>query len=98
MNPPDFRAAVRQRLPRLSAAAAQDHDIVEDLALQLEAAYESALADGLDETDARQHIEAQLEHDLASWHQLDTFLGSRVATSTLPDTGAPPSLAAHLTR
>jgi hypothetical protein len=98
LNPSDFRAAVRQRLPSLSASAAQHHDIVEELALQLEAAYESALADGLDEPQARRKIESQLDQDLASWRQLDTFLERRVSAPSPPGPEVLPSLSGHLTR
>jgi predicted permease len=92
LNPPDFRAAVRQRLPGLSASARPDDDIVEELAQQLEAAYESALADGLDEPRARQQIEAQLQQDHASWQRLDGFLDARVVPRTSPHPGAAASL------
>jgi predicted permease len=98
LNPPDFRAAVRQRLPSLSASAAQDHEIVEELAVQLEAAYESALIDGLDEREAHRQIEAQLDNDLASWQQLDTFLDTRLTSRPLPNRGAAMSSAGHLAR
>ena len=81
MSPPDFRAAVRRRLPTLSASAGQDDDVVEELALQLEAVYENALAGGLDEPHARQLVEAQLDTDPASWQELDTAVERRVLLS-----------------
>ena len=92
MNPPDFRAAVRQRLPGLKASGAQDHDIVEELASQLEVNYESALANGLDERDALQRIEAQLEG--SSWQQLDTFLDAHLPRGA--DAGGSMSLASYI--
>ena len=98
MSPPDFRAAVRRRLPGLSASAAQDHDIVEELALQLEAAYEHALADGVDEAYARQQIEAQIDHDLASWQRLDSLLERHAGRTLLPTPEVSPSLTGGVTR
>ncbi len=98
MNPPDFRAAVRRRLPSLSASAAPDHDIVEELALQLEAAYENALAAGADESHARRQIEAQLDQDLASWQQLDSLLERHAGGALVPAPEVPPSTTGGLTR
>jgi putative ABC transport system permease protein len=79
LNRPDFRAYVRQRLPSLRAASPQHDDIVDELAAQLEDAYASALAAGLDAPQALRRVEDQLRQDSQSWQQLDAYLTPRVS-------------------
>jgi hypothetical protein len=55
----DWREHVRRRLPPLDISPAREIEIVDELALQLEAAYDAALASGLDETAARQSAERE---------------------------------------
>ena len=49
---PDFRAYVRQHLPALAIRPERELEIVDELALQLEAAYEAARRDGASHADA----------------------------------------------
>ncbi len=56
----DWRAYVRRRLPDLEIGPEREIEIVEELALQLEAAYDAALAAGADPTAARQAAAAEI--------------------------------------
>src|SRR5215470_18025347 len=49
---PDWNHIVREHLAALRLSPEREIEIVEELALHLEAAYEDALADGLSETEA----------------------------------------------
>ncbi len=48
----DWRRFVRTSLPHLDVAPERENEIVEELALQLSATYERALANGATESDA----------------------------------------------
>jgi predicted permease len=56
----DWREHVRRRLPPLDIAPEREIEIVDELALQLEAAYNAALARGFDDGDARRSAEAEV--------------------------------------
>jgi len=74
----DWRAHVRQRLPRLHVAAEREHEIVTELALQLEQAYMDAVVEGASETEALE----QAEQQLGSWDGLAREINS--AERTVP--------------
>ena len=74
MNTPDFRAAVRHRLP---AAALDNDEVVAELATQLEDAYDAALAHGVDESEALRRVQAEVLGDARAWQQLDSRLQAR---------------------
>jgi putative ABC transport system permease protein len=67
---PDFREYVRRNLPRLGISDKREATIVEDLALQLEEVYESAIKQGLTEQEASAKLAAQVP----SWQQLASEL------------------------
>ncbi len=54
MTQMEWRAYVRRRLPRLSTTPEREIEIVDELAMQLEATYDRARARGLGDDDARQ--------------------------------------------
>jgi putative ABC transport system permease protein len=56
----DWRAHVRQRLPPLAISPEREAEIVDELALQLEAAHDAARAAGLSEEQARARAEAEV--------------------------------------
>jgi putative ABC transport system permease protein len=67
----DWRAYVRRRLPSLDIPAGREAEIVEELALQLEAAYDRARGAGTSHADAL----ARAESEVPDWHTLaDTLL------------------------
>ncbi len=66
----DWRRYVRDRLPPLDIPAEREIEIVDELALQLEAAYEAGLARGLTEGDAH----AQADREVPDWAALATTL------------------------
>src|SRR5688572_2349782 len=57
---PDWRAYVRSSLPSLGIHPKREREIVEELALQLEAAYDAAIAKGADENSARRTAESEV--------------------------------------
>jgi hypothetical protein len=80
--PRDFRAYVRERLPRLDIRAERETAIVEELAQPLEAAYQAAVARSADAAEAR----AQVEAEVPDWHELAAALSriERPVASRLP--------------
>lgn len=62
---PDFKLYVRQHLPSLHLPPAREHEIIEELAAQLEAAYDEAIAQGHTEVQALQRAHAQIPN----WRQ-----------------------------
>jgi hypothetical protein len=48
----DWKRYVREHLPRLDVRAEREAEIVDELALQLEAAYDTALAEGAPDVEA----------------------------------------------
>src|SRR5262245_37672042 len=57
----DWRSYVRTRLPKLAAIRAErESEIIDELALQLEAAYETAVAEGASEKDALRRAAAEV--------------------------------------
>jgi predicted permease len=56
----DWRAYVRARLPRVATRAEREAEIVEELALQLEAAYDAARARGASAAEAERHAESEV--------------------------------------
>ena len=57
---PEWTQYVRQHLPRVQAGPERENDIVAELALQLEAAYEEGIARGLTKREALAAAESQL--------------------------------------
>jgi hypothetical protein len=57
---PDFQALVRQHLPELALPQARDRKIVEELAAQLEDAYDALRATGLSDDEAWRELQRQL--------------------------------------
>jgi len=62
---PDFRAYIREHLPPLGASGAKEAEVIEELALDFEERYKSALRGGLDPGEAWRKIQSQTE-----WPQL----------------------------
>jgi predicted permease len=63
---PEWSQYVRQRLPRVHAGPERESEIIAELALQLEAAYDEAVARGLSEAEALAAAESQV----GSWESL----------------------------
>lgn len=57
---PNWSEYVRSRLPRLDLPPERESEIIDELALQLEAAYDAALASGVADAEARSLAEAEL--------------------------------------
>lgn len=57
---PDWKVYVRKQLPALQVKPAREAEIIEELAIQLEQAYQEALRNGRDETEARRLAENQM--------------------------------------
>jgi putative ABC transport system permease protein len=74
---PDFRAYIRAHLPPLNVSGAREADIVEELALEFEASYERALANGSTPEEAWQ----QIVQPAIPWHQLAEQLRSELRES-----------------
>ena len=68
----DWRQYVRAHLPALRLAAEREAEIVEELAQQLEAAYDTARANGASVADATERAEAEI----ADW---ESFAATRDA-------------------
>jgi len=77
----DWRHYVRSRLPRLAVSAEREIEIVDELALQLEAIYERALGAGATAAEARLRAQAEVP----DWAALARTLG----TIKRPDAPAP---------
>jgi hypothetical protein len=75
----DWREHVRRRLPPLDISPAREIESVDELALQLEAAYDAALASGLDETAARQSAEREVPDWAAFARSVSALLNTRAA-------------------
>jgi predicted permease len=67
---PNFRDYVRSHLPPLDIPPERELEIIDELALQLEAAYESARARGLDDAAALRAAEAEIP----DWHTFATSI------------------------
>ena len=74
----DWREYVRARLPALAIRAEREREIVDELALQLEAAYHAALVAGSSESEALDRAAAEVP----DWKAL-------AATLTQIERGAP---------
>ena len=68
---PDWRRYVRSHLLPLAVSAERETEIVDELALQLEATYERALSAGATVDEARQKAEAEVP----DWAALARTLG-----------------------
>ena len=73
---PDFRDYVRRRLPPLAVRAEREAEIIDELALQLEAAYEAALHDGASADTAMQCAAAEVPDWGALARTLNTIDGA----------------------
>lgn len=62
---PDFKAYIRQHLPSLNLPPAQEHEIIEELAAQMESAYDEAITSGHTEAQALERAKAQIPN----WRQ-----------------------------
>jgi predicted permease len=80
---PDFKRHVRQNLPPLGVSGAREAEIVEELALQLEEAYDRALANGLTSEEA--WFEAGKR--VASWQDLGAELQTVLHERVEPEEG-----------
>jgi predicted permease len=80
---PDWRAYVRERLPRLGLRAEREAEIVEELAQQLEQAWAEARACGLSEQEAEAAAAAQIP----DWGKLaeEIRLAEQPLTGRLPE-------------
>jgi predicted permease len=58
---PDFRAYIREHLPPVSASGAKEAEVIEELALDFEERYKSAVRGGLDPGEAWRKIQSQTE-------------------------------------
>src|ERR1039458_8263963 len=58
---PDFRAYIREHLPPLGASGAKEAEVIEELALDFEERYKSAIRGGLDPSEAWRKIQSQTE-------------------------------------
>jgi hypothetical protein len=58
---PDFRAYIKDHLPPLGASGPQEADVIEELALDFEERYKSAIRGGLDPAEAWRKIQSQTE-------------------------------------
>jgi len=74
---PDFRAYVRQNLPALGVTGEHEAEIVEELALEFQESYESALRRGLSPEDAWKQIHTR------SWQELCEELRSALGEPTV---------------
>lgn len=75
-----WRQYVRARLPRLDIPPERELEIVDELALQLEAAYDAARARGLDEADAIRGAEAEVP-DWQTFASSVTFIERPILTT-----------------
>ncbi|HEY7545289.1 MAG TPA: hypothetical protein VID27_10420, partial [Blastocatellia bacterium] len=66
----DWRHYVRQHLPPLALGSEREMEIVEEMALHLEAVYEDALRDGATEQEARERASAHIK----DWQLLECEL------------------------
>ena len=62
----DWRSYVRNHLPALNVRAERENEIVDELALQLEAAYDTALRSGCDRDEAMR----QAASEVPDWQAL----------------------------
>src|SRR5437870_1977125 len=76
---PDFKAYVRQNLPPLGISDKREAAVVEDLALQLEDVYETAITTGMTEEEAW----TQAARQIPSWQQLGVDLAAIEETGGL---------------
>jgi predicted permease len=58
---PDFRAYIREHLPPVGASGAKEAEVIEELALDFEERYKSAVRGGLDPGEAWRKIQSQTE-------------------------------------
>ena len=82
---PDFRAYVRSKLPPLDIPPERELEIVDELALQLEAAHDAALARGLDAGEAMRCAEAEIP----DWRTFATSV-THIERRPLPPLAATP--------
>ena len=89
----NWRRYVRSHLPALDIAAEREADIVEELAQQLEAAYDSARARGASDVDAQRIAEAEI----ADWpgfastvSRIERPVASRMPETLRPSADPPP--------
>jgi predicted permease len=75
---PDFRAYVRAQLPPLNVSGAREAEIVDELALEFEASYESALINGSTPEEAWQ----QVVQEAMPWHELAERLRAELREET----------------
>jgi predicted permease len=68
----DWQAYVRRHLPPLTVSPEREHEIVSELALQLDQAYQDALAGGQSEQQALSHAQGQIR----SWSDLARDINS----------------------
>src|SRR5262245_26573793 len=82
-----WRSYVRAHLPRLDVRAEREAEIIEELALQLEAAYEAARARGA----TRDEAKASAEAEVADWQVFATTVSriERPIAFGLPETLRP---------
>lgn len=77
---PDWKSIVREKLGRLPLSNARPDDVIEELAHQLESAYEEALAQGHDEQEAMRRSMAQFQ----DWKKLRSQVFQSVEGRHLP--------------
>ena len=85
---PDFRAYVRQNLPALGVPAEHEAEVVEELALDFQERYESALRRGLNADQAWKQVKDQAR----SWRELGEELRSALGEPPVqaPEPASPP--------
>src|SRR5258706_8844845 len=72
VNGPDFRAWVRERLPRLSVTPEREAEIVGELALQLEQAYQESISAGSTSEEALKRARLQFPDWTALAQEINT--------------------------
>ena len=77
---PDWKKIVREKLGTLPLTNERRDDVIEELAQQLESAYEGALAQGINEQEAMRHSLAQFK----DWEKLRMELFQSVEGTRLP--------------
>ena len=89
----DWRRYVRTRLPSIDIAAERESEIVEELAQQLEAAYDAARARGSSDADAQRIAETEI----ADWpgfastvSRIERPIASRLPATLRPSADPPP--------
>lgn len=77
---PDWKSIVREKLGSLPLSNGRPDDVIEELAHQLESAYEEALAQGHDEQEAMRRSMAQFQ----DWEKLRSQVFQSVEGRHLP--------------